>query len=45
MGKILYDAFSIQNGLKRADGLSPLLSAYLLNMPLGRFNEITKGWN
>ena len=37
VGKNLSDMFSIRNGLKQGDALSPLLFNFALNAPLGGF--------
>ena len=37
VGKHLSDMFPIRNGLKQGEALSPLLSTFLYNMPLGVF--------
>jgi hypothetical protein len=39
IGKHLYDAFPMKEGLEQGDTLSPLLSSLVQNMPLGGFRQ------
>jgi hypothetical protein len=42
IGKNLSDKFTVQNGLKQGDALSPLLSTLLWNMPSGGYKRMRK---
>jgi hypothetical protein len=44
IGKNLFDAFSIHNGLKQGDALLSLLFNFAYAMPLGRSKEMSKYW-
>jgi hypothetical protein len=43
IGKYQSDMFPIQNGLKQGDALSPFLSNFALDMPLGGSKRTRKG--